>query len=195
MKISVRSIFHAHWVTLRNVGDTKASRCDIAVFYGVPTVGATVSYYFGVVLSPEVYSASISVFAIFSALLFSVQVAMYGVFRADRKTTNDAILNDDEQRTAEETRRLLREVNANVSYLILLSCLAVTVIVVFVAAPIPSRFEAATLMFLYLHFLLTVAMVLKRAHEVFDAEYATPLRFPNKSSSADKKAMPKDTAS
>ncbi|RKF16522.1 hypothetical protein D6850_02935 [Roseovarius spongiae] len=111
---------------------------------------------------------------------------MYGVFRADRKTTNDAILNEDEQRDAEETRRLLREVNANVSYLILLSCVGVTVIVVFVAAPIPTKFEAATLIFLYLHFLLTVAMVLKRAHEVFDAEYAIPLRFTNKNGSVKK---------
>lgn len=195
MKISLRSILQAHWATLRNVGDTKASRFDIAVFYGVPAVGAMTTYYFEVTLSPEVYSASISVFAIFSALLFSVQVAMYGVFRADRKTTNDAILNKDERCTAEETRKLLREVNANVSYLILLSCLAVTVIVSFVAAPIPSRLELAALIFLYLHFLLTVFMVLKRAHEVFDAEYATPLRFPNNSSNTEKKAAPEDTAS
>lgn len=187
MKISVRSIFQAHWRTLRDVGETKASRADIALFYGLPTMGAAASFYFGVTLSSEVYSASISVFAIFSALLFSVQVAMYGVFRADRNTTSDAILNGDEQRIAEETRRLLREVNANVSYLILLSCLAVSVIVVFVAAPIPRELEAATLIFLYLHFLLTVAMVLKRAHEVFDAEYATPLRFPNKNINAEEK--------
>ena len=177
MKISLTSVIEAHLKTLRNLGETKASWLDIAIFYGLPITLGIVSWFFCIRLSSEVYSVSISIFAIFSALLFSVQVAMYGVFRSDRRISNDAILNRDERDTAQNTRQLLREINANVSYLIFVSCVAVTVFLVFFAAPISEIVEAATLVALYLHFLLTVAMVLKRAHEVFDAEYAKPLNF------------------
>lgn len=180
MKISLSSVVWAHLETLRNFGEKNTSRIDILVFYIFPIAAGILSWYFCIELSSEVYSASISVFAIFSALLFSVQVAMYGVFRSDRKITRDAILERDERETAENTRQLLREINANVSYLIFISCVAVTVFLVFFAASIPEAVEAAILIALYLHFLLTVAMVLKRAHEVFDAEYAKPLKFNEK---------------
>jgi hypothetical protein len=177
MKIGLTSVLKAHFETLRNLGDTKVSYLDILIFYGFPIALGIVSWFACLRLSSEVYSASISVFAIFSALLFSVQVAMYGVFRSDRKTTGDAILDRDQRKNAEDTRKLLREINANVSYLIFVSCVAVTIFLVFFAAPIPEVVEAGILIALYLHFLLTVAMVLKRSHEVFDAEYAKPLIF------------------
>lgn len=177
MKISLASVLTAHWKTLRNLGDEKTSLLDIFFFYGLPILAGIVVWLLCIKLSPEVYSVSISVFAIFSALLFSVQVAMYGVFRSDRKMTGDTILDRGERKTAEDTRGLLREINSNVSYLIFVSCLAVTVFLIFFAAPLPRNVEAAILIAVYLHFLLTVAMVLKRAHEVFDAEYAKPLKF------------------
>lgn len=177
MKIGLRSVVTAHLQTLRNLGDEKASKFDLVVFFGIPLAAAAIVYFFDLTFSNDVFNASISVFAIFSALLFSVQVAMYGVFRADKKATGDAILDEDDRVSAEETRKLLREVNANVSYLILISCFAVTVFLVFFATKLPARIESATLILLYSHFLLTVAMVLKRAHEIFDSEYAKPLRF------------------
>ncbi len=177
MKISLSSVLQAHVGTLKNFGDTKLSYLDLFIFYGFPILAGALSWKLCLSLSSEVYSASISVFAIFSALLFSVQVAMYGVFRSERKVTGDSILDRGEREIAEDTRKLLREINANISYLILVSCIAVTVFLIFFAAPIPSEIEAAMLIAIYLHFLLTVAMVLKRAHEVFDAEYAKPLKF------------------
>ncbi|MFG6516781.1 hypothetical protein ACGYLX_04915 [Sulfitobacter sp. 1A13496] len=177
MKIGLTRIILAHIATLKNVGSEKTSRSDILVFFGIPILGAIASWHFCLYFTNEVYSASISVFAIFSALLFSVQVAMYGVFRSDRKSTGDKVLDSDDEKFAENARVLLREVNANISYLILISCVSVTIFLVFVATPIPARIEAAGLVLLYSHFLLTVAMVLKRAHEIFDAEYAAPLRF------------------
>jgi hypothetical protein len=177
MKVGLKSIISSHVATLKNVGDETTSRADLLLFFGLPLFGAIVCWYFCLKFTNEVYSASISVFAIFSALLFSVQVAMYGVFRSDRKSTGDKVLDADAQTYAEKARVLLREVNANISYLILISCISVTTFLIFVAAPISERVEAAGLVLLYSHFLLTVAMVLKRAHEIFDAEYAAPLRF------------------
>ncbi len=55
--------------------------------------------------------------------------------------------------------------------------MAVTIFLVFFSASISNRLEAAILIAVYTHFLLTVSMVLKRAHEVFDSEYAKPLQF------------------
>ncbi|WP_276714986.1 hypothetical protein [Pseudooceanicola nitratireducens] len=177
MKVSPLAIFRAHFGTLKNLNEERISRLDLVVFFGVPIACGLASWYLCINLSEDVFSASISVFAIFSALLFSVQVAMYGVFRSDRKATGDRILDGDEKKLAEETRKLLREINANVSYLILLSCMAVTIFLVFFSASISNRLEAAILIAVYTHFLLTVSMVLKRAHEVFDSEYAKPLQF------------------
>ncbi|MFC5738649.1 hypothetical protein ACFPTV_13630 [Sinirhodobacter huangdaonensis] len=171
------AILKAHFGTLKNLGEERLSLWDMLLFFGIPIIAGFLSWLWCIHLSEDVFSVSISVFAIFSALLFSVQVAMYGVFRSDRKATGDSILDGEERKLAEETRELLREINANVSYLIFLSCAAVTIFLVFFAAPVPDRLEAAILIAVYLHFLLTVAMILKRAHEIFDAEYAKPLRF------------------
>lgn len=55
-----------------------------------------------------------------------------------------------------------------------------TTILVFLAADILASVEAGALISIYLHFALTVAMVLKRAHEVFDAEYSKPLKIGSK---------------
>jgi len=183
MKVGLKSVVDAHFLTLRNLGEEKASKLDLFVFYGIPALLAAASYAFCLKLSNEVFNASISVFSIFSALLFSVQVAMYGVFRSDRKATGDLILDLEEKDLAEETRKLLREVNANVSYLILVSCSAVTVFLAFFAFNFSPRLETSALVLFYGHFLLTVAMVLKRSHEIFDSEYARPLRFKSDSSS------------
>lgn len=185
MKVSLTAILKAHFGTLKNVGDECLSLWDLLLFFGIPIITGFLSWLWCIHLSEDVFSVSISVFAIFSALLFSVQVAMYGVFRSDRKSTGDSILDGDEKKLAEETRELLREINANVSYLIFLSCAAVTIFLVFFAAPVPDKVEAAILIAVYLHFLLTVAMILKRAHEVFDAEYSKPLRFKDRKSPDD----------
>ncbi|WP_143042704.1 hypothetical protein [Paracoccus alkenifer] len=177
MKISLSSIIISHWDSLKDVGEEKISTRDIFIFYGIPfIVGGSVSLSHAA-FPKEIYSVSISVFSIFSALLFSAQVAMYGVFRSDRKIPSDVILAEDERKRVQDTRLLLREVNANISYLIFLSCLSVTVFLIFFAAELPAGIESGVSIFLYTHFLLTIAMVLKRAHEIFDAEYAKPIRF------------------
>lgn len=180
MKISLVAVVKGHFSTLRNLDEDRMSRMDLFVFYVFPALIGLFCWYFCVVISASVYSASISVFAIFSALLFSVQVAMYGVFRTDRRKRDDMILEREEVETAENARKLLREINANVSYLIFVSGLAVTTILVCLAADIPKSAEAGALISIYLHFALTVAMVLKRAHEVFDAEYSKPLKIGSK---------------
>ncbi|WP_155734819.1 hypothetical protein [Rhodovulum sulfidophilum] len=147
---------------------------DILAFYFLPALFGFSLFWFCVGLGDEVFGVSISVFSIFSALLFSAQVAMYGVFRADRKFSQDPITQAGEKDRLEEVRVLLREINTNISYLILVSFSSVTIFLALYVLDLPERLESAILGFLYLHFLLTLLMVIKRSHEVFDSEYAKP---------------------
>lgn len=175
MKVDPRAIVHAHIETLKDLESSEISVGDLITFYIIPVFLCLLTALFDLHVDDEVFSLSVSVFSIFSALLLSVQVAMYGVFKSDGPKYQDQILKLEARQRKENARILLREINANVSYLTLISCTAVTVFMVFFAVDFPTRFETAILVLVYSHFLLTIAMVVKRAHEVFDAEYSAPL--------------------
>lgn len=174
MKINVWFIVIEHIKTLSVVNDDKSetqSKADVFVFYLLPlTLGMLVCWR-GFEVKDAVFELSVSVFAIFSALLLSVQVAMYGVFRADRKDVEDKILNDEMKTRIGSTRKIIREININISYLILISCVSVLVFLAFFTFEFSPHLESGILIMIYAHFILTVAMVLKRSHLVFDAEY------------------------
>lgn len=176
MKVDVWFIVceHIRTLTIDGVdGKPRNSLGDSLLFYALPLVLGGLAWWFCFEVREAVYELSVSVFAIFSALLLSVQVAMYGVFKSERKLSNDKVLDDASREKVEELRRLLREINTNISYLILLSCVAVSIFLVFFAISLPPSVETGILIAVYAHFILTVAMVLKRAHLVFDAEYRT----------------------
>lgn len=172
MKFNVFEIVRSHVLTLANYGTGKISPSDILAFYGLPLALGVTLWAFGVCLPDEAFSASISVFSIFSALLFSAQVAMYGVFKADRKTSEDPIAAAGQRKRFEESRGLLREVNSNISYLILTSFTFVTIFFVLYVWNFSAPLESAILGFCYTHFALTLLMVIKRSHVVFDSEYS-----------------------
>lgn len=179
MKINILFIITEHLNTLSSQspdGSQERSKRDILLFFGLPMILGVISYFFGVEAQEALYELSVSVFAIFSALLLSAQVAMYGVFKSDRRGLKDQVLDDEDRERAEEMRKLIREVNTNISYLIIISCLAVSVFLIFFAIKLPARLETGVLITIYAHFILTLSMVLKRAHLVFDSEYRTSLR-------------------
>jgi hypothetical protein len=174
IKISPRAIIADHVQSLRNVGCDRLSFEDIFFFYVLPVILAVITWVVGSTFDDAAFSVSISVFAIFSALLLSVQVAIYGVFRSERRSTGDGILDAEQVKRRHATRLLIRELNANVSYLIFLSIISVTVFLALYVVEFPCEVEAAALVGLYSHFLFTVIMVIKRSHSLFDAEYENP---------------------
>jgi hypothetical protein len=177
MKINVWFIVSEHIKTLSvdgGNGESKKSAVDISIFYLLPLALGFFAWWFCFEVKEAVYELSVSVFAIFSALLLSVQVAMYGVFRSERKISNDKVIDEASKAKVDELRGLLCEINTNISYLILVSCIAVSIFLLFFAVRLPPSIETGLLIAIYAHFILTVAMVLKRAHLVFDAEYRSP---------------------
>jgi len=75
--------------TLRNVGSSRVSLVDLATFFLAP---ALVSFFIarnGIQIDRDSYSTSISVFAIFAAFLFSVEVAIFGILQRDWRQDDD----------------------------------------------------------------------------------------------------------
>ena len=68
-------------------------------------------------------------------------------------------------------RLLLSELNTNISYLILVSCSALILFLLFYSFPMPERFATAVTAFIYIHFILSLLMVIKRSHALFQLEY------------------------
>jgi len=170
MKIGIGGILIDHIGTLRDARSGQVSFIDICIFYALPIILAVLVFFDDFSFKNEIIGQSIAVFAIFSALLFSVQVALFGIYTKKRSDLDDyAKAFAIERLTAR--RDLIRETNANISYLIVVSAISVTILLVAFATDISNRFEPAVAVFLYGHFMLTLLMIIKRVHALFDREY------------------------
>ncbi|SDP08900.1 hypothetical protein [Phyllobacterium sp. OV277] len=169
-KINVLSIIICH---LKSLCDDKGKFFlgDIVTFYVMPIFLGVASVFLGWQMPEKALELSISVFSIFAALLLSVQVALYGVsLRPIAKPEDPKKLKDFEQQKAFR-RALLRELNDNISYLILLSVVTVTITLILFFFNAPRVIGSGLAIALYCHFFLTLLMVIKRASIVFSREY------------------------
>jgi hypothetical protein len=142
----------------------------MSVFYLLPLVFGILTYYYSIKLSADIFSQSIAVFSIFSALLFSVQIALFGIFskaRGEADEFGDAF----RESRIEARREFISETNSNISYLIVLSTISVTLFLAAALFDESDDFEPALAVFLYFHFMLTLLMVIKRVHALFAKEY------------------------
>lgn len=171
MKFSVYQIVRAHLLTLREADSNSPSAWELTQFYVFPFIFSSIAFGLCAKLDTEFYSVSVSIFSIFCALLLSVQVALYSILRDRLSLPDDPLEKEIEVRRHREERVLLRELNSNISYLILLSCIGVTIFLIFVAVDAYEVAQSAFFLYFYSHFFLTVLMVLKRAHAVFDIQY------------------------
>ncbi len=119
----------------------------------------------------SLYSISISVFSIFAALLFSVQIALYGIFQSKKNFSSDEKIKKIQEGNFELRDELLRTLNYNVSYLILFCIVALTILLSFDLFNMSALGEQYVSLVLYLHFGISVTLVLGRAHTLFDNEY------------------------
>lgn len=172
MKISLYAIIIAHLSTLKDYRSGRTSLVDLCIFFGIPAILGALSFLLELTITNDFLDVLISAFSIFSALLFSAQIAIYGIFRADRRRQDDPIVRATERIKFAEVKIILREINANISYLIFISFVSVSLFLTFFAFLFNTHLEAALTTFFSVHFLLTAGMVLKRAHEVFDSEYS-----------------------
>jgi len=172
MKIDVRYIIRDHFRTLRDAKAKRTSVFDIILFYIVPLVVASSAYYQGVTFKKaDVYNVSITFFGIFIALLLNLQVAIFAILQRRWEPSQDARMQPYQQEKFENRQALLGEVNANLSYLILVCCLALFATLIFFVREWNSGFGPAATIFLYAHFLFTLIMIVKRSHVLFQSEY------------------------
>jgi len=169
-KINVFGIVAWHINTLRNA-ERKLSWSDICTFYGVPILLGVVFYVLCWTISKEALGLSITVFSIFAALLLSVQVALYSVSLRPLSEPDDP----KKIKSFEEVKRsrdsLMKELNDNISYLILLSVVFITLLLACYVMEWVGSFASSTVFAIYVHFFLTLLMVVKRASIVFSREY------------------------
>jgi hypothetical protein len=171
MKANVLHIIQAHLATLKTDGEARYHRPDILLFFILPLLISVMAWAFGGSIEKDTFSVSISVFAIFSALLLNVQIALFSISQRDWRPERDKLSADLQENKLEERRELLAELNTNISYLVVVSCLAVTSFLVFYVVKKTDCIETPVSIWLYAHFFLTLLMIIKRAHALFQKEY------------------------
>jgi len=171
MKIDVRQIVRDHLATLRDASTGKRSSVDIMMFYILPGGLAFWGYCAEYTGTLEIFSLSVTFFGIFVALLLNLQVAAFAISQRHWKKPEEDIDAELQQINLETRNRLLSEINANISYLVLASCLAIVLFLTLYSFGYKSSFWSAIGIFLYAHFILTLLMVVKRSHALFQNEY------------------------
>jgi hypothetical protein len=161
-----------HLNTLRDDNSHKISIGDMMVFYAAPmAIGVAVFYWKPFSLSKDISNASITFFGIFIALLLNIQVAAFNIFQRKWEEPEDSRIREIERQRLDIRRRLLGEINSNISYLIIVSCVALILFVVFLAANTTADTAVGASSSLYSHFMLTLLMVVKRSYALFQGEY------------------------
>lgn len=171
MKANILHILKAHLATLKVDGETRYHRPDILLFFLLPLLIAVIAWALGTTIDRDTFNVSISVFAIFSALLLNVQIALFSISQREWKREDDELSDDLKKKKLAERRELLGELNTNISYLIVVSCLAVTAFLGFYVVKEANSIATPISIWLYAHFFLTLLMVIKRAHALFQKEY------------------------
>jgi hydrogenase-4 membrane subunit HyfE len=171
MKINILSIVGDHLATLYDSRNNRVSIFDICLFYILPFIAALIAFYCGLSLRPEAYNISITFFGIFIALILNIQVAMFSIFQKKWDLPSDARLAESLKKTLDARKQLLTELNSNLSYLILVCCFALVVSLVTFVKSYGEGFVPSLLLFVYAHFILTLLMIIKRAHALFHKEY------------------------
>ena len=132
MKIDVRYIVRDHVLTLRNAETNKLSVFDMMLFYATPLALFSIALFYQVSLKKsDVFSVSITFFGIFIALLLNLQVAIFAILQRQWQPSADDRMQAFQIEKFEARQTLLSELNANLSYLILVCCVALFASLIF----------------------------------------------------------------
>ena len=171
-KINVIVIVRDHLSTLRDDRGNVRSWADVAFFYILPILLGTSYYFCPFALPVGIENNLIAVFSVFGALLFSAQISLYGLSPKKPETTGDSVTDERNFNDFKNEKKFFREVNFNVSYLILISCISLILFLVTMIANVPQRFEGSALVILMSHFFLTLLMLIKRSHVAFSIRHS-----------------------
>lgn len=171
-KINILIILRDHLSTLTDDNSGKISWLDIGFFYCLPIALGVAFYLHPIALPSSIEGALIAVFSVFGALLFSAQVALYSLSPSAPDECGDPIQNAANIERARKEKNFFKDVNYNVSYLILLSCIFLILFIALMVASASARVEGAVLTFAVTHFFLSLLMLVKRSHVAFSLRHS-----------------------
>lgn len=171
MKIDIRAIVRDHLLTLYDDSTGKRSVTDIVIFVALPLAAAIIAFMKNFSVTPEFYNVSITFFGIFIALLLNIQVAIFAIFQRKWDAPKSKKLADLAEDKLLVRNKILKELNANISYLVLFCCATLLAAVVFYVFKWTEWLAPAATVLMYSHFFLTLIMIVKRSHALFRMEY------------------------
>jgi len=172
VKIDIRYIIRDHLKTLRDAEANRLSAFDILLFYIVHFILSGLAWWYNIDLKKaDAYNVSITFFGIFIALLLNLQVAIFAILQRKWDPVADDRMQPYQDEKFADRQTLLAELNANLSYLILVCCIALFAALILFVSGWNAGFGPATMIFLYVHFLFTLVMIVKRSHVLFQSEY------------------------
>ena len=168
-KINVTDILRDHLLTLLDVRNQQVSKSDVFLFFGSPLLVGAAGWYFHLKFNYDGLTTILTAFSIFAGLLLNLLVVLLAF--ADRPDSAASLL--------QVRRQLVRELNTNISFAILVSLCVVMVslVAVFWLAGKPadqkimSAPTTAILVALLANFVLTLLMILKRIYVVLDEAF------------------------
>ena len=170
-KINIIGIISSHIRTLHSDGENKILTDDLLVFYVLPLLLGAACFVLDVRTKANVIELSVTVFSIFAALLLSVQVALYSVSLRRINPPGDPKKNKDFNVVNKSRKTLISNLNSNISYLILISVILITTLLIIYFIGRFSALESSFAIFMFFHFVMTLLVVVKRASVVFSREY------------------------
>lgn len=171
MKIDFRPIVRDHFATLYVAETRRISVLDIILFFAAPLLVGAVSFFFCFSVKQEFYNVSITFFGIFIALLLNLQVAVFSIYQRKWDSPTDKRLAARQEEVVRVRKKLLGELNSNISYLTFVCVVALIIFILFYVMQWLRGFAPAFAVAVYVHFIFTLLMVVKRAHALFQREY------------------------
>ena len=162
-----KTIFATYLDSLRPPGSKRVAMPAILLFYGGPLAASVGVYLFATANTQMNWSAqALSIFSIFLGLLISVQLSVFSIYNRFRIAAHDEFRVEDEADIGFTTIAFKR-MNSLISYLNLISVIAMAACIVMAVASAPHIVQEAVVLFFYAHFLLNALLLLRRGHVLF----------------------------
>jgi hypothetical protein len=160
-KINVLPIIAEHVLTLRNYATGRMSLLDIVVFFGFPLSVAALAGWRHFKLHAIAVNALVSSFSLFATILLTLLVMVFSFIQSTETTGADPYLS--------QRRKLLREINANISCTVLISIAIVAISIVALAfmetdADVVENHTMVVLVAGFITFTLNIIMIVKRMY-------------------------------
>jgi len=172
-RINVWFIIAAHYQTFRSSSGQRLYS-DFLVFLGLPAAVWLFCVVLGFQISDAAITVLVSISAVFAALLLSVQIALFGIHTRIWSPKEGRLERSKSAEKADRRRILIRELNTNISYLLLVCCFFLCVAFILLAVRGSSVLSSAVYAAFFTHFMLTLVMCVKRGFALFDYEYVEP---------------------